>query len=104
MTARIDPPCDVAQPADYGPSLLPPDVRKMLDNLSPAAKAQMLDVGQPYVSYLLTLPCRTFAQAVRDVSKYRDLPEWIYDELRLRRQSATIISLAHARSARAGRR
>lgn len=68
------PPCDTAQPADALPTHGP--------------------------SYYLTLPCRTFAQAVRDVSKHRDLPDWIWDELRLRRQTAEIISMAAERSKR----
>jgi hypothetical protein len=59
---------------------------------------------QPYVSYLLTLPCRTFAQAVRDVSKVRDLPDWVWEELHRRRHTAEVISLAHARAALARRR
>jgi hypothetical protein len=74
MTARIDPPCDTAQPADHGPS------------------------------YYLTLRPRTYAEAVRDVSKYRDMDDWVWDELRLRRHTAEVVCLAHARSARAGRR
>jgi hypothetical protein len=74
MTARIDPPCDSDQPADHGPS------------------------------WYLTRRRRTFAEAVRDISHTRDLEPWVFDELRLRRHTATIIDIAHARSARAGRR
>jgi hypothetical protein len=74
MTHVPEMPADCAQPADHGPS------------------------------YYLTLRPRTYAEAVRDVSKYRDLPDYVWDELRLRRHTAEVISLAHARSARAGRR
>jgi hypothetical protein len=59
------------------------------------------DCEPHYVSYLLTLPCRTFAEAVRDVSKVRDLDDWVWEELHRRRQSAEIISLAHERAKRA---
>lgn len=55
---------------------------------------------QPYISYLLTLPCRTFAEAVRDVSRHRDLPDWIWDELRLHRHTAQVINLSERRAKR----
>jgi hypothetical protein len=70
MTARIDPPADCAQPADHGPS------------------------------YYLTLRPRTFAEAVRDVSRVRDLPDWIWSELQHHRHTAVVIDMADARRAR----
>jgi hypothetical protein len=90
MTALIDPPRDSPQHADeccrHGQPL--------------HQDCFKCDESQPYVSYLLTLPCRTFAQAVRDVSKVRDLDDWVWEELRLRRHTAEVISLAHARAER----
>jgi hypothetical protein len=50
-------------------------------------------------SFYLTLPCRTFAQAVRDVSKVRDLDDWVWEELHRRRHTAEVISLARYRAA-----
>jgi hypothetical protein len=57
----------------------------------------------PYLCVVCN-PRRKFWHAVRNISARRDLEPWVWDELRLRRQSATIINIAHARSARAGRR
>lgn len=50
-------------------------------------------------SYYLTLPRRTFAQAVRDVSKHRDLPDWVWPLLREQAElhTAQVISLAAER-------
>lgn len=49
-------------------------------------------------SYYLTLPCRSFAEAVRDVSKHRDLPEYVWDLLRdTKKPTAEIICLAEYR-------
>jgi hypothetical protein len=73
MTHVPEMPSDCPQPADHGPS------------------------------YYLSLPCRSFRQAVTDISKVRDLEPWVFDELRLRRQSATIYCMAQARAARAAR-
>jgi hypothetical protein len=69
MTHVPEMPADCPQPADYGPS------------------------------FYLTLPCRTFAQAVRDVSKVRDLDDWVFEELhRQRRHTAQVIVLAERRA------
>jgi hypothetical protein len=70
MTARIDPPCDSPQPADHGPS------------------------------YYLTLRCRTYAEVVRDISRHRDLEDYVWEELHRRRHTAEVISLAQARAER----
>jgi hypothetical protein len=70
MTHAPDYPADCAQPADHGPS------------------------------FYLTLPCRTFAQAVRDVSKVRDLDDWVWEELHRRRHTAEVVSLANYRRAK----
>jgi hypothetical protein len=51
-----------------------------------------------HTSYYLTLAPRSLSQAVTDVSRYRDLPEWVWDLLRPR--SATVISMARARAER----
>jgi hypothetical protein len=49
-------------------------------------------------SYYLRLPCRTLAQAVRDVSRVRDLPDWVWELLYAR--PSNVISMAEARRAR----
>lgn len=69
----VEYPADTAQPADHGPS------------------------------YYLTLRPRSFAEAVRDVSKRRDLPDWVWPllrEMRELRPSAEIVSLADVRRGR----
>lgn len=48
-------------------------------------------------SFYLTLRPRTFAEAVRDISRVRDLDDWVWEELHRRRQSATIVCLAQER-------
>jgi len=58
-------------------------------------------------SFYLTLPLRSYAEAVRDISKIRDLPDYVFEELRLRRRlqpSAEIISLAQMRVAMRAKR
>jgi hypothetical protein len=57
------------------------------------------DVEPPFVSYLLTLKPRTFAEAVRDISKIRDMDDWVFEELHRRRHTAEVISLASYRRA-----
>jgi hypothetical protein len=52
-------------------------------------------------SFYLTLPCRTLAQAVADVSRYRDLEPWVWDLLRP--ATACVVSLAAERARRAAR-
>jgi hypothetical protein len=60
-------------------------------------------------SYYLTLPCRSLAQAVTDISRYRDLPDFVWELLRGHRTdtrgwpTAAIVSLATERLRRAGR-
>jgi hypothetical protein len=67
---------------------------------------------QPYVSYLLTLPPRSLSQAVKDISRYRDLPTWVYellprfhrpliDTTPFRPATACVVSLAAERARRA---
>jgi hypothetical protein len=53
---------------------------------------------EPQCSYYLRLPCRTLAQAVRDVSRVRDLPDWVWELLYAR--PSNVISMAEARRAR----
>jgi hypothetical protein len=69
---------------------------KRLATEAPAVAA----VGHLCNRGMKTLPCRTFAQAVRDVSKVRDLDDWVWEELHRRRHTAEVISLAHARAER----
>lgn len=54
------------------------------------------NVGHP-CSYYLTLKPRTLSQAVTDISRVRDLPEWCWDLLRPR---SNLVSLAEVRRAR----
>jgi hypothetical protein len=70
MTARIDPASDCGQPADHGPS------------------------------FYLTLRPREFHEAVRDISRVRDLPDWIWDELHRHRRTAQVVCLAQKRAER----
>lgn len=59
------------------------------------------DTAQPAdsTSWYLTRPCRSFAEAVRDISRNRDLPEYVFDELQHHRHSAVIVELAEVRAA-----
>ncbi len=59
------------------------------------------DTAQPAdsTSWYLTRPCRSFAAAVRDLSKRVDLDPWVWDELQHHRHSAVIIELAEVRAA-----
>jgi hypothetical protein len=70
MTALIDPPSDCPQPADHGPS------------------------------WYLMRRCRTYAEVVRDISRHRDMDDYVWEELHRRRHTAEVISLAHARAER----
>jgi hypothetical protein len=51
-------------------------------------------------SYYLTLRPRTYAEVVRDISKVRDLPDYVFEELHRRRHTAEVISLARYRAAK----
>jgi hypothetical protein len=56
-------------------------------------------------SYYLTLRPRSYAEAVRDVSRYRDLPDYVFEELhRQRRHTAEVVCLAQVRAELAVRR
>jgi hypothetical protein len=124
MTARIDPPCDVAQLADHRLPTLGeqpcsnPTRSRAVRTEAPAVAA----VGHlPRTLYTINSN-RSRYQIISDYAARHDLSVKQVDELvralpnygvksmlagsvaTLRRQSATIISLAHARSARAGRR
>jgi hypothetical protein len=57
-------------------------------------------------SYYLTLPCRSLARVVTDVSRYRDLEPWVWELLRGHRTdtrgwpTAAIVELATERTRR----
>jgi hypothetical protein len=62
-------------------------------------------------SFYLTLPPRTLSQAVKDISRYRDLPTWVYELLPrfhrplidmtpFRPATACVVSLAAERARR----
>lgn len=64
----------------------------------PSDSQQPVDHGP---SYYLTLPCRSFAQAVADISRVHDLPEFVFDllrEMRELRPSAEVVCLAEKRA------
>jgi hypothetical protein len=79
----VELPADCAQPADYVPNGILADTKR--------------DYGP---SFYLTLRPRSFAEAVKDVSRVRDLPDWIFEELHRRRHTAEVISLAKYRAAK----
>jgi hypothetical protein len=101
-------PCDCELPTTNGAISTPPR------RFAPEAPA-VANVGhpnpQPYVSYLLTLPPRSLSQAVKDISRYRDLPTWVYELLPrfhrplidmtpFRPAAACVVSLAAERARR----
>ncbi len=92
-----DLPCDVELPT-FGEQPCSNATRSRTVRAEAPAVA---DVG--HTSWYLTRPCRSFAEAVRDISKRRDLPEWIWPELQHHRHSAVIIELAAERARRVKR-
>jgi hypothetical protein len=84
-------PCDCELPSDGLTPTQPGAVRVRTE--APA----VANVGHP-CSYYLRLPCRTLAQAVRDVSRVRDLDDWVWELLYAR--PSNVISMAEARRRR----
>jgi hypothetical protein len=96
-------PCDCELPTTSGAISTPPR------RFAPEAPA-VANVGHP-CSYYLRLPPRTLSQAVKDISRYRDLPTWVYELLPrfhrplidmtpFRPATACVVSLAAERARR----
>jgi hypothetical protein len=56
------------------------------------------DLNYHQCSYYLTLKPRSLAQAVTDISRYRDLPDFVWELLYA--QPSNVVSMAEARRAR----